>query len=141
MRSFVALVAGLLFALGLGISGMSDPAKVISFLDVTGAWDPSLAFVMGGAIGVHFFAARWAARRQKPVLDSKFHLPKGTTVDAKLLTGAALFGIGWGIAGYCPGPALVAVAGFDRAPLTFVGAMVASMAAFHLGKAALTKQT
>ncbi len=139
MKSLVALLAGLLFALGLGISGMSDPAKVISFLDVTGDWDPSLAFVMGGAIGVHVFAARWAARRDKPLLDSKFHVPPDQDLDAKLLLGAALFGIGWGIAGYCPGPALVAVAGLDRAPLVFVGAMIASMAAFHWGNAALGK--
>ncbi len=139
MKRFTVWISGLLFALGLGISGMTDPAKVIAFLDVTGSWDPSLALVMGGAIAVHFFAIRWAARRSAPLLDREFHLPKARTVDGPLLVGAALFGAGWGAAGYCPGPALVATAGFERGPLLFVASMLAAMAAFRWARAAATR--
>lgn len=136
MKWVVAWVAGLLFALGLGLSQMTNPAKVLAFLDVTGDWDPSLAFVMGGAIGVHVFAARWAARRATPLFETRFHLPTQRRADLGLLLGAALFGLGWGVAGYCPGPALVAVVGLDRTTLIFVASMLGAMAAFRWVEAA-----
>ena len=130
-RAIIAFACGLLFAIGLGLAGMTSPAKVLAFLDVTSkGWDPSLAFVMAGAIGVHFFFARRAAAASraggKPLADARFHLPERTTVDRSLLLGAALFGVGWGLAGYCPGPGLVA---FIVTPLAviFVGAMLAGM--------------
>lgn len=112
----IAFLAGVVFAIGLGIAGMTQPAKVVGFLDVAGAWDPSLALVMLGAIGVHV----WFARR-----GGKTPAPGG--VDARLLGGAALFGIGWGIAGYCPGPAVVSLVTLSPDVLAFVGAMLAGM--------------
>ncbi len=130
-NALVAFVCGLLFAVGLGIAGMTSPAKVLGFLDVTSnAWDPSLAFVMLGAIGVHCVFARRAASAsaagRKPLFALRFHLPDRTAIDRELVAGAALFGIGWGLAGYCPGPGLVA---FIVTPLAviFVGAMLAGM--------------
>jgi uncharacterized membrane protein YedE/YeeE len=120
----VAFVSGVLFAAGLAVSGMTDPQKVIGFLDVTGAWDPSLALVMVGAIGVHTAVARWALRARAPLLGSAFVLPRVTDVDGSLVLGAALFGLGWGASGFCPGPALVDLA----APSGGVVAFVASMA-------------
>ena len=111
---------------------MTDPAKVLGFLDVTGHWDPSLAFVMGGAIGVHFLVARWAKRARQPILGGRFDLPTQERVDAPLLAGAALFGAGWGAAGYCPGPALVGVASLAPTTLVFVAAMLAGMAGYRL---------
>lgn len=137
MKLFTAWLAGLIFAVGLGISQMTDPAKVIAFLDVSGAWDPSLAFVMGGAIGVHVFAARWMLRRKAPLLESSFHLPKTQRIDVSVLVGSALFGIGWGIAGYCPGPALVASVGLGSAPLSFIASMLIAMAAVRWARAAI----
>lgn len=113
LQSSVAFVTGLLFALGLGISGMTLPQKVIGFLDVTGAWDPSLAFVMGGAVGVYAIAYQITRRMEKPRYAAKFHLPTSKQIDWRLLLGAALFGAGWGLGGFCPGPALVSLpAGF-----------------------------
>lgn len=124
-----ALVAGLIFGAGLGLSGMTKPAKVIGFLDLTGRWDASLAFVMVGAIGVYGIASRLVLRRAAPLEDDRFHLPISNAVDARLLVGAALFGIGWGIAGYCPGPVIVGLGSKQMAPLVFVGAMVLGMLA------------
>jgi uncharacterized protein len=95
-------VAGLLFAIGLGLAGMTQPQKIISFLDVTGRWDPSLMFVMGGALAVHLISYRWITRRKSPLFDTSFHIPKRTDLDLKLIGGSALFGIGWGLSGYCP---------------------------------------
>jgi uncharacterized protein len=120
----VAFVSGALFALGLAVSGMTDPQKVIGFLDVTGAWDPSLALVMVGAIGVHTVAARWALRARRPLLSGAFVLPRVAGIDAPLVAGAALFGLGWGASGFCPGPALLDLA----APSTSVVLFVVSMA-------------
>jgi uncharacterized protein len=116
--------AGLVFALGLGVSGMTLPSKVMGFLDVTGAWDPSLAVVMVGAIGVHA-AALFAMRKQRAPWFADAFEPSSATkpIDSKLLVGAALFGVGWGAGGYCPGPALVACATGGTSPLVFVGAM------------------
>lgn len=124
----VTFVSGVLFALGLALSGMTQPSKVIAFLDVLGAWDPSLAFVMVGAIAVHFAFARSATRpAARPILAKRFLLPTSTRVDRKLVTGAALFGLGWGAAGFCPGPALVSLVSFSWPTVLFVAAMLAGM--------------
>ena len=128
-----AFAAGLVFGVGLILSGMTDPGKVIGFLDLAGRWDPSLAFVMGGAILVGFFAFRLAGRRGRTFLGGALHLPTRRDIDARLVAGSAVFGIGWGLAGFCPGPALVAFgAGIDQAAL-FVGAMLAGMVIYDAG--------
>ncbi len=127
-----AAAAGVLFGVGLGISGMSRPTKVLAFLDVSGAWDPSLAFVMAGAIGVHFLAVVAAKRRERTALGGIFHWPKPAAIDKALLVGAAMFGIGWGLGGFCPGPALLGAAAGDATSIVFVVAMIAGMIARHL---------
>jgi uncharacterized protein len=127
MKHFVAFMAGTLFALGLGLGGMTDPAKIVAFLDVTGAWDPSLALVMAGAIGVHVVVARRARTATAPRFAASFLLPTTATIDRRLLVGSALFGIGWGVAGYCPGPAIVSLVAPSPASLSFVAAMLAGM--------------
>jgi len=122
-----AFACGFVFAVGLAFGGMTQPAKVIGFLDVFGAWDPSLAFVMGGAVATHAILRALVMRRGVPVLAARFSLPTLTAIDARLLVGAALFGVGWGIAGFCPGPAIVASgAGAGRA-IVFAAAMLAGM--------------
>lgn len=108
-RGLAALAAGLLFGLGLAVSQMTDPAKVLNFLDVAAAWDASLLFVMAGAVGVTVVGFPWVLRRGAPRFDDRFHLPARRAVDGALVAGAALFGVGWGLAGYCPGPALASV--------------------------------
>ena len=125
--SITAFFPGLVFALGLGLSGMTRPIKVIGFLDFFGAWDASLAFVMVGAIVVYFFAYRRVDQMTAPVLAPSFALPKRSDLDARLIGGAALFGIGWGLGGFCPGPALTSLASGAPAVLIFVVAMVAGM--------------
>lgn len=120
----LAAIAGALFALGLVVSGMVDPGRVTAFLDVTGNWDPTLAFVMAGAICVHAPLARIVRRRSAPIFDSKFHLPARTKLEPRLVAGAALFGIGWGLSGYCPGPALVSLGSAAAPVLVFLGAMI-----------------
>lgn len=129
MRVVAALVAGLVFGLGLTIAGMTDPAKVLNFLDIAGTWDASLAFVMGGAVAVVFVGYRLAFRRGAPLFEDRFHLPTSTTIDARLVAGAVLFGVGWGLAGFCPGPALASLSGGSTGALVFVAAMLAGMAA------------
>ena len=131
IRAAVAAIAGAMFGAGLLLSGMTRPDKVLGFLDVTGRWDPSLAFVMVGAIGVHAIAYRLIRRRPSPLLDTRFHWPADTAIDRRLLAGAAVFGVGWGLAGFCPGPALVAAATGASSALVFVGAMFAGMLAYH----------
>lgn len=126
-RRIAALFAGLLFGAGLALSGMVLPEKVIGFLDVAGKWDPSLAFVMMGAIGVHFFAVRMAYKRAAPFFGGAFQLPTKKDLDPKLVAGAALFGIGWGLAGICPGPGLVNLVTGSPGAFTFVGAMLVGM--------------
>ena len=126
--SLGASLAGLLFALGLGIAGMTHPAKVLAFLDVGGAWDPSLALVMLAAIGVHAPLARLILRRRRPLLTPAFSVPAARAVDARLVGGAAVFGIGWGLAGLCPGPAITLLATGTPTAVAFVAAMVAGMA-------------
>jgi uncharacterized membrane protein YedE/YeeE len=122
-----AFVCGLVFACGLGLGGMTQPAKVLGFLDVFGAWDPSLAFVMGGAVGTHALLRALVVRRGAPVLESRFSLPTLTSIDGRLLAGAALFGVGWGIAGFCPGPAIVATGAGAQTAIVFAVAMVVGM--------------
>ena len=127
MRILMGFFSGLVFGLGLIISGMADPAKVLNFLDLTGSWDPSLAFVMGGATLTAFIGYRFVWRRRDPVLDDSFDIPTNRSIDRPLLTGAALFGIGWGIGGFCPGPALTALPLLAPGTLIFVPAMLAGL--------------
>lgn len=132
MHVFIALVAGLVFGIGLIVSGMTDPSKVIGFLDLAGSWDPSLAFVMGGAIAVGALAFRFASVRATSLLGQPMRLPTASSIDRRLVLGGLAFGAGWGLAGYCPGPALASLAGGSSAPLIFVAAMVAGMLLFEL---------
>jgi uncharacterized membrane protein YedE/YeeE len=124
-------LVGLLFGWGLMIAGMTDPGKVLGFLDLAGAWDPSLAFVMGGAIAVGFFAFGSARKRTANFFGGAMHLPKSTDIDKRLVIGALLFGAGWGLAGFCPGPAIVSVAAGESKALVFVVAMVVGMGLFE----------
>lgn len=127
MNIFIAALAGLVFGLGLILSGMANPAKVLGFLDLAGTWDPSLAFVMGGAIGVGAVAFAVAKRRSTSLLGQPMRLPEAQQIDRKLMLGSTLFGIGWGVAGFCPGPALVALGMGEVKALVFVTAMAAGM--------------
>jgi uncharacterized membrane protein YedE/YeeE len=124
----VEFLVGLLFGLGLILSGMTDPGKVIGFLDLAGAWDPSLAFVMGGAIAVGFFAFAAAGKRTTALLGGAIELPANRRVDRRLLTGSLVFGVGWGLAGFCPGPAIVAAGAGHTQAVLFSLAMLAGMA-------------
>lgn len=123
MKILSFFLLGVLFAVGLGISGMTQPQKVVGFLDVFGAWDPALLFVMGSAVLVNFIGFRLAVGRPHPLLASHFDIPSRRDIDWQLLTGAGLFGAGWGLAGFCPGPALVALASGSSDVLLFVAAM------------------
>ena len=125
-------LAGLMFGLGLAVSGMINPAKVIGFLDLAGAWDPTLILVMGGGLALTLPAFHFILKKPTPLFGQKFHLPTLTQVDGKLLAGASLFGIGWGIAGFCPGPALAALVTLNSSVLLFVAAMLAGMALHRL---------
>ena len=124
MQPLVSLVAGVVFGLGLAVAEMTNPLKVLDFLDLAGHWDPSLAFVMGGAVMLTLAAFRFILRRPVPFYGERFHLPTLTQVDRKLLAGAALFGIGWGLVGYCPGPALATVLSGNSETWLFVPAML-----------------
>jgi uncharacterized membrane protein YedE/YeeE len=126
----VNLFAGTFFGLGLAVSGMVDPTKVIGFLDIAGDWDPTLAFVMGGALLVTIPAFRLIFKRPRPVLAGEFELPTKKAVDARLLGGSALFGVGWGLSGFCPGPAVTALATGLAPVFAFVAAMIAGMAIY-----------
>ena len=127
MRAVAGFLAGLLFGTGLIVSGMANPAKVLNFLDVAGTWDPSLAFVMGGAASVTYLGYRLVWRRPAPVLMDGFDIPLQSDIDKPLLVGAALFGIGWGIGGFCPGPAWTALPIGAAGTLAFVPAMLAGI--------------
>jgi uncharacterized membrane protein YedE/YeeE len=127
MRLVSTYFIGLIFGVGIAISGMANPAKVLNFFDVAGSWDPSLAFVMGGAVVVAFIGYRNVFRRPAPIIDSKFHLPDNPHLDARLLGGSALFGVGWGIAGFCPGGALPALGTGRIEVLAFVAALIAGV--------------
>ena len=132
MLLFTSLLAGLVFGFGLIVSGMANPAKVLGFLDLSGAWDPSLALVMAGAIGVSFFAFLFAKKRTRSLIGADMKLPTGRTIDRRLVIGSTLFGIGWGVAGFCPGPGLVALGMGEVKALIFVAAMLAGMVLFEL---------
>lgn len=132
MIAFASLLAGLVFGLGLTVSGMANPAKVLRFLDLAGQWDPSLAFVMAGAIAVGALAFGVANRRAVSFLGAKMRLPSARDIDRRLVLGSVLFGIGWGVAGFCPGPALVSLGMGEVKALVFVVAMMAGMGVFEL---------
>lgn len=134
-----AFAVGLLFGLGLLVSGMADPAKVLAFLDVTGRWDPSLAFVMAGAVAVSATGYFVARRRGRPLLASRLEIPTRRDLDPRLIAGAAVFGLGWGLAGLCPGPALTLLTVAPAQAMTFVVAMVAGMLLFRLVPRAAAK--
>ena len=132
MPILMALFVGLVFGIGLIVSGMTDPAKVTGFLDLAGLWDPSLAFVMGGAILVGAIAFHVAARRERSLLGEPMRLPVATPIDRRLVLGSLAFGAGWGLAGYCPGPALASLATGGAKPVIFTAAMLAGMGIFEL---------
>lgn len=131
MNVVSAFVVGLLFGTGLIISGMTDPSKIIGFLDVAGAWDPSLAFVMVGAVLVGLVAFRFARRRTASFLGGAMHLPNARLIDRPLVLGSLAFGVGWGLAGYCPGPAVVAFGSGQDKAVVFLVAMIAGMALYE----------
>jgi uncharacterized membrane protein YedE/YeeE len=125
--NLVSFLSGIVFALGLGISGMTRPSKVIGFLDIAGSWDWSLAFVMLGGIAVFFVAFRLSRKMRAPLLAGEFSIPKRSELDIKLISGAAIFGAGWGLGGFCPGPAIVSLASGASSVLVFVVSMAAGI--------------
>lgn len=131
MKAAMGYLAGLLFGLGLAISGMTDPARVLGFLDIAGAWDPTLMFVLGGAVVTTFIGYRLVWRRGAPLVGEVFQLPSRRDLDARLLGGAALFGIGWGLSGYCPGPAFASIGGLS-APLAAM--LMAMLVGWYLAR-------
>lgn len=132
MRAITSLIAGLVFGIGLIISGMTNPAKVVGFLDLAGLWDPSLALVMGGAIAVGVVAFQIVRKRSTSLLGDPIRLPSATQVDRRLLLGGAAFGVGWGLAGFCPGPALASLATGGTKPAIFTVAMIGGMVIYEL---------
>lgn len=133
VRRLVSLLSGVFFGIGLTLSQMVNPAKVIGFLDFAGDWDPSMALVMGGALAVTFVSFRFILRRGAPIAAPVFHLPTTRDIDGRLIGGAALFGVGWGMSGFCPGPAIASLAYGLPASIVFVVAMIAGMALHHAG--------
>ncbi|QUY46032.1 YeeE/YedE family protein (plasmid) [Acaryochloris sp. 'Moss Beach'] len=123
-QQLITLISGIFFGLGLGISQMIDRERVLGFLDVTGTWDPTLLFTLGGAVGVTILTFRWVLGRSTPIFSPKFYLPTKQAIDGQLLMGSAIFGIGWGIAGYCPGPGLVALVLGIWNPFLFVISLI-----------------
>lgn len=132
MSIVTAFITGLVFGLGLILSGMTDPSKVLGFLDITGTWDPSLAFVMGGAILVGSIAFYFAKGRTKSLLGEAMRMPTASQIDKRLVLGSLAFGVGWGLAGYCPGPAVASLAQGGSKPIIFVIAMLAGMAIYEI---------
>lgn len=132
MRKLIAFASGLLFGLGLIVAGMANPAKVLAFLDLFGAWDPSLGLVMAGAIGAAFVPMQWAQRAERSLSGEAMQLPGTRQIDRPLVLGALIFGAGWGVAGFCPGPALVALGAGMWQALLFVVAMLAGMLLYKL---------
>lgn len=132
MPGFFALLAGLVFGIGLIVSGMANPDKVLGFLDLAGDWDPSLAFVMAGAVAVGVIAFTFARKRTVSLLGLQMKMPTATQLDRRLVGGGLTFGVGWGIAGFCPGPALVALGTGEAKAVVFVVAMLAGMGLFEL---------
>lgn len=127
LATLTTFVTGLLFSIGLCLSGMTQPSKVVGFLDISGNWDPSLGLVMFGAVTTYFIGTRFILRRKKPVLAEKYGLPTGVEIDGRLLAGSSMFGVGWGLAGFCPGPALASLVTFDPNIIVFVLAMTVGM--------------
>ena len=132
MKNIYALLAGLIFGLGLIVSGMANPEKVIGFLNIFGRWDPSLAFVMGGAIFVGVFSFKYIVKREKTLLGGSLHLSNEKSINKRLIFGSLIFGLGWGVAGFCPGPALVSLGMGSLKGALFVIAMLAGMLTFKL---------
>lgn len=132
MHSLIGLVVGVIFGVGLALSGMTDTQKVIGFLDLFGAWDITLMFVMGSGLLVSFPAYQYFKRKPRPIFDSAFHLPTSRVIDRRLLSGAVLFGVGWGIYGYCPGPAISSLVYGESSTVVFVVAMAVGMMAANL---------
>ena len=124
MKLSAAYAIGLIFGLGILMSGMANPAKVLNFFDVTGSWDPSLAFVMGGAVVITFFGYRWALSHAKPLFETDFRLPTSSDIDQRLIIGSLIFGVGWGIAGFCPGGALPALGTGNSTVILFVASLI-----------------
>lgn len=140
-RVLSALIAGLVFGAGIAISGMINPAKVLNFFDFAGSWDPSLAFVMGGALIVTAAGYRFVLQQPKPLFDKTFHLPTKRDLDLPLLAGAAVFGTGWGIAGFCPGGSIPALGLGEISAVIFVAAMLAGIILARLMRKAFAPQT
>ncbi len=138
-EAVMALVSGVLFGMGLTVSDMVNPARVLGFLDVAGSWDPTLAFVMGGALLITFPAFALVGKISKPVCAEKFQLPGNRVIDKPLITGAILFGIGWGLVGFCPGPALASLVTLRGDVALFVASMVAGMALFSVWQRVMGK--
>ena len=136
LRSVAAFACGLVFSLGLILGGMLDPARVLAFLDVAGVWNPALMFVLGGAVCVAFAGVRLARHLKRPMLDKAFSLPVATRIDAPLVLGSCLFGLGWGMAGFCPGPAVASVGAGVWQGCVFTAAMLAGMLVFERVKPA-----
>lgn len=132
MKGLIALISGFIFAIGLGVSGMTQPHIVRGFLDVFGDWNWSLMGVMGGAIAVHAVSYRLILKRQSPILDTKFQLPQKKDIDARLISGAVIFGLGWGWAGICPGPGIVSLVSGNLSFFYFVGSMLMGMKLFQV---------
>jgi uncharacterized membrane protein YedE/YeeE len=133
-------VAGVLFGLGLAVSGMTDASKVLAFLDISGRWDPSLLFVLGGAVAITAGATRLVLRRQTPLLDDAFHISSRRAIDPSLIFGSAIFGIGWGISGYCPGPGVALLASPSWETWAFLPAMLVGIAAHRFGRTLLSHE-
>ncbi|WP_108462421.1 DUF6691 family protein [Devosia naphthalenivorans] len=140
LRVLSAAAIGLVFGTGIVIAGMANPAKVLNFFDVFGTWDPSLLLVMGSALVVTFIGYGFVLRRPAPLFDRKFHLPTKRDLDVPLIAGSALFGIGWGIAGFCPGGAIPALGSGEPSPLIFVAAMIGGILGANALKAAFTRR-
>jgi uncharacterized membrane protein YedE/YeeE len=138
--TLVSFISGLVFALGLGIGGMTQPAKVIGFLDFTGNWDPSLAFVMLGAVGVYSLFYHVFRRRLSSVVSLELSLPSRKEIEPRLIGGSAIFGLGWGLAGYCPGPALTSLASGNVSPVIFSAGMIAGIFAFDFRRVLSVRQ-
>lgn len=134
MTKISAFIVGLIFALGLGIGGMTQPGRVVGFLDIFGNWNPSLLFVMVGALIVHMSLYSLIRKRKTPVFASEFKIPTRTEIDRSLILGSVLFGLGWGLVGYCPAPAMTSIASLKLAPVIFVLSMLSGMVLFNFSK-------
>ena len=141
MRVLVPYLIGVIFGTGISISGMANPAKVINFFDIAGSWDPSLAFVMGGALLVTFFGYRYVLKRPQPMMADLFQIPTRRDLDARLLGGSAVFGVGWGIAGFCPGGALPALGTGRTEVFVFVGALIVGILIARVVQSTLSRPT